>query len=82
MHCWSDDHDLVEKYCLPQTQVCWTHLLLVLKKKKKKIYLLLAALGFCCCVWAFFNCGEGGHLLVVVGRLLIVMASFAAKYRL
>ena len=50
--------------------------------KKKKNYLLLAALGFCCCVWAFFNCGEGGHLLVVVGRLLIVMASFAAKYRL
>ena len=48
----------------------------------KLTYLFLAALGSHCCAQAFCSCGERGLLFVVVRRLLIVVASFAAEHRL
>ena len=47
------------------------------------IYLLfLAVLGHCCCARAFSSCGEQGLLFVVVGGLLIAVASLVAEHGL
>ena len=46
------------------------------------IYLFLAALGLRCCAQAFSSYGEQGLLFVVVGGLLIVVASLVAEHRL
>ena len=35
----------------------------------------LAVLGVCCCMQAFCSCGEQGYCVVVVGGLLIGVAS-------
>ena len=38
-------------------------------------------LGLCCCTWAFSSCGNRGLLFVVLGGLLIVVASLVAAHR-
>ena len=48
----------------------------------KKIYLFLAALGLCCCTRAFSSCVEPGLLFVVVGGLLIGVASLVVEHGL
>ena len=42
----------------------------------------LAALGLCCCMGASSSCGEQGLLFVVVGMLLIAVASLVAGHGL
>ena len=46
------------------------------------VKIFLVVLGLSCCARVFSSCTERGCLLDVMGRLLIAMASFAAKYRL
>ena len=47
------------------------------------IYLLfLVALGLRCCVQAFSSCSKPGLFFIAVHRLLIAVASLAAKQRL
>ena len=48
----------------------------------KLIYLFLAVLGLRCCVRAFSSCGEWGLLFIVVGGLLIVVASLVVEHGL
>ena len=45
-------------------------------------FLFLAALGLRCCTQAFSSCGERGLLFLVVGGLLIAVASLVAKHGL
>ena len=45
-------------------------------------YLFLAALGLRCCVQAFASYGERGLLFIVVGGLLIAVASLVAEHGL
>ena len=42
----------------------------------------LAVLGLHCCSRAFSSCGEWGLLFIVVGGLLIAVASLVAEHRL
>ena len=42
----------------------------------------MAVLGFRFCAWAFSSCGKRGLLFIAVRRLLIVVASLVAEYRL
>ena len=44
------------------------------------LYLFEAVLGLCYRVQSFSGCGEGGHSLVVVRGLLIVVASLVAEH--
>ena len=47
------------------------------------MYLLfLAALGLCCCTWAFSSCGERGHSLTMVLRLLTAVVSLVVEHEL
>ena len=46
------------------------------------IYLFMAMLGLRCCAWAFSSCGERGLLFVMVGGLLIAVASLVAEHGL
>ena len=48
----------------------------------KLINLFLAALGLHCWAWAFSRCGKWALLFVVVGGLLIAVASLVAEHGL
>ena len=46
------------------------------------LYIFLAVLGLCCCARAFSSCSEQGLLFIVVGGLLIVVASLVVEHGL
>ena len=46
------------------------------------IYLFMVVLGHRCCAPTLFSCSKLGPLFIVVGRLLIVVASFIVEHRL